>query len=50
MSFVRDAAGLAGVSLVLFGLYQVYAPLMYVAGGVFVLCGVGVWSLKVSKQ
>lgn len=50
MSFIRDAAGLTGMGLVLFGIYQVYAPLTYVVGGLWLIAMVAVWSLKVSKQ
>lgn len=49
MSFVRDAAGLAGIGFMLFGIYQIYQPLTYVAGGLLLASGAVLWSMKASK-
>lgn len=44
MSYVRDILGLAGGALVIFGLWQWYIPLAYVAGGCLMLAGAVWWS------
>jgi hypothetical protein len=50
MSFIRDTTGLAGAALALFGLYQIYNPLAYVAGGALLCAFAVVWSMKASKR
>lgn len=50
MSFVRDVAGLSGVALLLFGVHQVYPPLTYVLGGMLLVGGSCLWSMKASKR
>jgi len=49
MSFLRDVAGLAGIALMLAGIYRIYEPLTYVVGGLVLLCGAAIWSMKASK-
>lgn len=50
MSFLRDALGIAGCGLVLFGLSQWSVPLAYIAGGGVLLGLAALWALKASTK
>lgn len=49
MSYVRDIIGLSGLALLLFGLWQWYAPSAYIVGGA-VLAGGAILSSVTKKQ
>lgn len=50
MSFVRDAVGITGAGLVLFGLYQWSIPLACIAGGLLLAVAAVIWSMKASAK
>lgn len=50
MSFVRDGLLTLGSGLVLYGLYQWSVPLAFVAGGVLLVAGAAVWSMKAGAR
>jgi hypothetical protein len=43
-SLLADTAGLTGAGLVSWGVWQIYAPAGYIAGGVLLLAGAALFS------
>lgn len=50
MSLLRDLLAFGGIGLFLIGLYQWHEPLAFVAGGLILACGAGLWSWLARKE